>query len=144
MNNLLRPFGKSIVSSSARTATGNSGTLVLPLGESYLFILDCTASSGTAPTLDVAYQITVDATTYYSVARHAQLVTTGTRYLRIQPTQGRGEAGVEALSANTGGALANNVILTRNYRVIWTIGGTNPSFTFSVLMFVIPKQSGTY
>lgn len=132
-HNNIRPLGRSWLASAARTSTSNSGTLNLHQANSHLFILDCTAASGTSPTLDVALQVTPDfGTTYYSVLRFAQLTTTGKRYLRIQPGMGRGEAGTEGAIADTGGALSSNVTLTRKFRVLYTIGGTNPSFTFVV------------
>lgn len=143
--NLLNPRGIQLVSSAARTTTASLGATRLPKGESYLFILDVTAGSGTSPTLDVAIQVTHDdGTTFHSVLRFAQATGVVKRMLRVQPTLGRGEAGTEAACADTGGALNANVPFSRKINVKWTIGGTNPSFTFALYAIVIPKQAGTY
>jgi len=141
----LRTLGRVWVASAARTATGNSGALYLQHANSHLFILDATTVTGTSPTADVAIQVTHDnGTTFYSVLRFAQVTAAAKRYLRIQGGHmGQGEAGAEGAIADTGGALANNVVLSKKVRFIWTIGGTNPSFTFAINGLHAPKQSST-
>lgn len=143
---LLKAKTQTIVSSAARTATGNSGALELPLADCYAFILDTAAGTGTSPTMDVAVQVTVDdGTTWYTAYRFAQATTAAAiRRLNVQGMLGRGEAGTEAAIAATGGALNANTVLTRKYRILWTIGGTNPSFTFAVHLISQPRQGAGY
>lgn len=127
------PYATTLVASAARTATGNSGAILFPTdqvgGE---FIVNITAASGTSPTLDLAIQVTPnDGTTFFTQWRFSQ--STGAEAQRIITTFRRvAEVGAETAIADTGGALANNAPITRKIRVLWTIGGTNPSFTFAV------------
>jgi len=127
---LMPAFSKQLVASTTYTSTTSSALLTLPVADSYTFILDVTAASGTSPTLDVAIQITPDAgTTMYSVLRFAQATGTGAQRVTVQPIQGRGEAGSQASLADTGGAAKDNQTLTQNIKVKFTTGGTSPSFT---------------
>lgn len=99
----------NLVPSAARTTTGN---LVLTnLGEdisSAEVQLNCTAASGTSPTLNVIVEATVDGTNWYQLVAFTQ----------------RTAAGVEQKTI-TG-------IVSQSLRVSWTIAGTTPSFTFQV------------
>lgn len=141
--NLLRPGVMTFQSSVTKTATFTGATVEIPLADSYLFILDVTAASGTTPTLDAAIQSSVDGgTTFYTVARFAQVTAVSTRKLQLQPMLGRGEAGSESAVSNTGGALAGNVILTKKIRTVWTIGGANPSFTAVMYVITQPRNVG--
>lgn len=143
--NLLRPLGQTFQASVTKAATFTGATVDVPLAESYTFILDVTAASGTSPTLDVAIQITVDeGTTFYAAIRFAQCTGVATRRLQVQPSLGRGEAGSEGALANTGGALNANTILTKKLRHVATIGGTNPSFTYAIYLLTVAKATGSY
>lgn len=149
--NLLKNRGGVLVASVTKVATFSSGWIFIPQAESYLFILDCTAASGTSPTLDVALQVSIQdeafgqtPTTGYSVMRFAQVTTTSKLAIRMQPTLGRGEAASAITCADTGGSLVNNIPLGRQIQFKCTIGGTNPSFTFTIGMLCVPKQAGTY
>lgn len=142
-SNLLRPKGMTIQASVTKAATYTGTAFEIPLAESYAFIINVTAASGTTPTLDVAYQVTVDeGTTWFTALRHAQITTTSIRRLQVQPSLGKGEAGTEAAIANTGGALNANTILTRKMRTVWTIGGTNPSFTAAQYLLCVSRSAG--
>lgn len=123
----------NVVASAARTATGNSGDLDTPLDvESILFLLDVTAASGTSPTLDVAIQAKNAAGNYVTMCRFAQVTAAGKRALRTRFSADPSDAPVEFAHADTGGALVNAIPIGRKYRIIWTIGGTTPSFTFTI------------
>ncbi len=134
----LMPYTATVVASTTAAATGNSGTIdavwsVLP---DLRLILDVTAASGTTPTLDVALQITPDlGTTWFPILRFAQQTAVAARQLEFSVRREAGQAASEAVVAATGGALAVNGVLSKNVRVLWTIGGTNPSFTFAVYVF---------
>lgn len=133
--NILQPYATTLVSSAARTTTSNSGNIEFPVdAEDISFILSSAAGTGTSPTLDVAIQVTPDnGTTYFTVERFAQ-VTSSIVKDAINMTRKRhhGEAASYLNIADTGGSLVNNVALSRKIRILWTIGGTNPSFTFGV------------
>lgn len=142
---LLRPQGRTLYASATKAATFTGATIEVPLAESYTFILDVTAASGTTETLDVAIQVTVDGgTTWYTAARFAQVTTAAViRRLQIQSVMGRGEAGSEAAIANTGGALASNTAITKKIRHVATIGGTNPSYTYVIYMIAVTKGNSS-
>lgn len=95
------------VASAARTATGTGSAFNVEDAESFEATLTITAASGTTPTLDLTLETTVDGTHWYSVAAFAQKTGAGS-------------------DARAFGPLGDQA------RWKWTIGGTTPSFTFSV------------
>lgn len=97
------------VASAARTATGNSGTRYGYGPASSLRVqLDVTAASGTTPTLDVLVEDTLDGTNYNTIGTFAQKTTTGREVINITTP------------------------FSDKVRYSWTVGGTSPSFTFSI------------
>lgn len=106
----------------AVTATGNSGDLTNREYRGVVLTLDIDAASGTTPTLDVKLQGTDGLGNYVDIAGAAFAQKTG--------------AGTSTLTVYPGVAETANVsvsdVLPRTYRVVWTVGGTTPSFTFSV------------
>ena len=143
----LLPYVEVVVASAARTATGNSGTLDARWTQldDIRLILNCTAASGTSPTLDVALQITPDdGTTWFSIQRFAQVTGVAARQLEFSTRRHAGQAASEAAVASTGGALAVNGVLSKKVRLIWTIAATTPSFTFAI--YVVGNQAavGSY
>lgn len=95
--------------SSARTASGSSGTIEGLTGVNTLRVqLDVTAAAGTSPTLDVVLEDTIDGTNWNTIGSFAAKTATGREVINIT-TPFAGAA-----------------------RARWTIGGTTPSFTFSV------------
>jgi hypothetical protein len=111
---------ENVVTSAARTATGNSGTLTgYGPAASLRAQLNVTAASGTTPTLDVVIQDSVDGgTNWNTIGTFAQKTTTGREVINILP--------LKAESATF------QPIFSDTLRVLWTIGGTTPSFTFAV------------
>lgn len=96
------------VASAARTATGSSPAVeVGALAALRGLLLDITAASGTSPTITVAVETSSDSATWYTVGSFAQ------------------RTGVASERKSFSG-------LDRFVRLTWTIGGTTPSFTFSV------------
>lgn len=111
----------TVLSSAARTATGQSADQTNHNARGLHLVIDVTAVSGTSPTLVVTIQ-GKDALSgkYYTVLASASITAVGTTVLRVGP-------GLTA-AANT---VAND-IMPRTWRIDYTIGGTTPSFTFSV------------
>lgn len=103
---------QTVVTSAARTASGDSGEQTgYGSAEDLRVQLDVTAASGTSPTLDVVIEDTLDGTNWNVIGTFAQ-----------KAAAGREVINVTALFAD-------------RLRVRWTIGGTTPSFTFSVIWF---------
>ncbi len=98
-----------VIESLARTTNGNGGDVRMPGGESVRAQLNVTAASGTAPTLNVLVEDTIDG---------------GTNYNTIGTFAQKTAAGREVINITTP--------FSENLRVSWAIAGTNPSFTFSV------------
>lgn len=97
----------TLAASAARTTSGTGASVDLGSATTALVEVLVTAASGTSPTLVVALQTSSDGVLWQAL-RAANLVsTTGRTQLRAP------------------GAL-------RYVRAVWTIGGTSPSFTFSV------------
>lgn len=111
----LRRFVKgasvTVAASAAKTATGNSGWLNAEDYQALSLTLDVTAHAGTTPTLDVSVETAEDSsgTRSRTVGSFTQVTTTnGTQRKSFGP-------------------------LDRYYRVVWTIAGTTPSYTFSLV-----------
>jgi hypothetical protein len=98
------------VPSLARTTSGTGPAVDGLAVQSTLRIqLDVTAASGTGPTLDVVIEDTIDGTNWNTIAVMSQ---------KTAPSR----EVVDVTSPFTG-----------TVRARWTISGTTPSFTFSVL-----------
>lgn len=100
----------TVIPSAARTATFNHDLegLAAQYDEMAIY-LNVTAASGTSPTLDVVYQTSNDGgTTWFTHTSMTQATTTTTE--RVAVTR---PIGIDS-------------------RILCTIGGTTPSFTFSV------------
>lgn len=103
--------GASAEASSAKTASGNSAAaLTNASGRNAHFFVNVTAASGTTPTLVVRVQLQDPV---------------GLGWVDLP---GAATASITA----TGLTLLTVTNLPRTYRLAWTIGGTTPSFTFSV------------
>lgn len=110
-----------LLPSAARTATINTTDRSDPNAEGVHVIVDITAASGTTPTLTPAIQGKDPASgNYYTLLTGAALTAAGTTVLKVAP-------GVTP-AAN----VAVSDFLPDTWRVVCTIGGTTPSFTFSV------------
>lgn len=103
---------QTLASSAARTTSGSGTTSVGNAPASTLRVqLDVTAASGTTPTLDVVIEDTIDGANYNTVATFTQATGTTRQVVNVTTP------------------------FTDTFRARWTIGGTTPSFTFSVQMY---------
>lgn len=112
-----------VFASAARTSTANSSDFENRTSRGVRLFLDITAASGTTPTLDVKVQSKDTETGKYvdlPGGAFAQKTTTGTDDLVIYP--GVAETANRSVSD----------VLSRDWRVVATIAGTTPSFTFSI------------
>lgn len=104
---------RGVYGPTAITATGESGAILPPLSSSIHLIATVSAVSGTLPTLTLGIEWSHDGGTTWAAADTAadqqftQVSTTGARRKTFQ--------------------VAGNL-----YRLVWTVGGTAPSFTVSV------------
>ena len=133
------PYVKSILASAARTST-STAKFTMPMADSYTFFVNCTAASGTSPTLDIVYQTSIDGgTTYVDLPwRHAQITSATANILTVRLGLGLGETVVEQAVADTGGTLAKAAVCDiSNMQVKWTVTATTPSFTFSITLIAI-------
>lgn len=103
--------------SSAKTATGNSGSIQVPPGSPNLaIIVDATAQSGVTPTLDFSVEWSNDGTTFATVDTadtFAQITGANVPRTRAKAFAVKG----------------------KHFRLVWTIAGTTPSFTFSATAY---------
>lgn len=117
-------MARTIFTSAARTANTNSADFDLSNTEKgAVFYLDITARSGTSPTLDVKLQFKDELSGVYvdvPSASFAQKNATGSDTLVVYP-------GITATAnRSVNGALGHTL------RAVATIGGTTPSFTFTL------------
>jgi hypothetical protein len=100
----------TLLASAARTTTASAAAVTgFAAARQLVLQLQVTAASGTAPTLDVVVQDTVDGTNYATIATFAQTAVVSKEVIRLATP------------------------FTDSLRVVYTIGGVTPSFTFSVL-----------
>lgn len=113
---------QTLLASAARTTSGVSANTVNPNARGVVFYVNVTVVSGATPTLSFQLQI-LDPVTVTSApigAAGANITATGNYLFVCYPT---------ALAGLNGQV---NAPLPRNFNLAWTIGGTTPSFTFSV------------
>jgi hypothetical protein len=79
--------------------------------------LNVTAASGTAPTLNVLIEDTLDGLNYNTIGTFAQKAAAGREVINV------------------------TVPFSETLRVSWTVAGTNPSFTFSVDWHVSTRRT---
>lgn len=102
---------ETLAASAARTASGSSAATGGFSGFPKLRCqLDVTAASGTSPTLDVVIEDTLDGTNYNAIGTFTQRTAAGRQVIDVTSP------------------FADSV------RARWTVGGTTPSFTFSVIV----------
>ena len=134
---------KTSVSAAAATAT--SANISVGKADEYSILINVTTVTGTSPTMDVVFQTSIDkGTTYANMPfRSAQITAAGVHWFTLRRGLGWGEAAFnQAGVADTGGALAKNTVFDPNYvKFKYTIGGTNPAFTFSVTFFSNPLSN---
>lgn len=103
----------TFAASAARTASGDSGPQTgFEVSQAIRAQLDVSAASGTTPTLDVVLEDTLDAGATWNVV--------GTFAQKTGP-------GREVIDVTSP--------FTDRLRARWTVGGTSPSFTFSVTVY---------
>lgn len=139
--------------SAAQTSTGTAGannyvTLPSPAWGAWFF-LECTAVSGTTPTLIVTIQdgwldigsgdtaigwSPTGSENFVDGRSFTQITGTANRIMKVGTLSGQSNVYEAAFSQN---ALASNTQtagpLGDTFRVAWQITGSSPSFTFSVL-----------
>lgn len=102
------------VQSAARTASGNGqAVLAASTGDTLSLLLDVTAASGTSPTLTAGVEWSMDG-------------------VNFAPAE---TADAFSQVTGTGRKVKTFSVKAPNYRITWTVGGTTPSFTFSITAY---------
>lgn len=122
--------------SAARTVSGTGDAQTRGGLGRFLIQLDCTAASGTTPTLNVYIQTTVDGTNWQDVGSFTQVTVAARRFMRIVAgglipgvvEEPQKDASLAAGSVESGP-------LGKQIRAKYVIAGTTPSFTFAVDAF---------
>lgn len=96
---------------STETQSGNSNIFATSGCELAGLFVNITAKSGTLPTLVVKVQTTPNQTDWYDVPNIATSTLNNITGIWIVPLSG--------------------LRVSEDIRIVWTIGGVNPSFTFS-------------
>jgi len=111
-------FGDAVivVASAARTTTGNSAALVCEKGLNLNLLVEVTAASGTTPSLALTVEWSMDGTNFGA--------------LDTAPD------GFTAITAATVRVVKQFPVRAPFFRVVWTITGTTPSFTFQASRYV--------
>lgn len=104
-----RSIDTTTVASFSRTNTGSSADVDLTNYSAVLLVVDISSVTGVSPTLVVSWQIK-DPTSGNYATHQSTTSQNATGTVRLQLTTPLGQTG----------------------RVLWTIGGTSPSFAFTV------------
>lgn len=104
----------AIAASAARTTSGSSAAITSPSSQSSAIHVDVTAVTGTSPTLDLTVEWSND----------------GTTWVKAEPA----ESFTQITAAKT--AVKAVVLKGAYFRLVWTLTGTTPSFTFSSSLWV--------
>lgn len=101
---------QELAASSVRTVNGNSGDFTGYGPASSLRVqLDVTAFTGTSPTLDCVVEDSIDGVNWNVIGTFAQKIGVGREVINV------------------------TTLFSDRIRARWTLGGTTPSFTFSVV-----------
>lgn len=115
--------GVTIEASAARTTTANGTTITNASGRGAMFYINVTAATGTTPTLVVQLQVQDPVSlNFVDITPAATPSITGTGLTMLTVCPGISEAANSRVAQG----------LPRVFRFRWTIGGTTPSFTFSI------------
>ena len=115
-------YNYTVQASGAMTASGAGATQTDRDATGVALAVKVTAASGTSPTLAVKVQGSVNGTDWYDIPGATTANITGVSVTHL-------------IVCRDATVVANQAIsqpLPRLWRVYWTIGGTTPSFTFSV------------
>lgn len=137
-----------LLAAAARGASDVGSEIVIPPGcKEAVILLACSAATGTAPTLNVYLQDAVRAhgsevagaaasgtVVWTDHASFTQLTAAANRLVRLASTGTTSEGALSDAALTAGNVVAGP--LTDRVRVKYTIGGTAPSFTFSVVAYL--------
>lgn len=118
----------------AKTATGNGATITNIGNKGVQILVNMGAVSGTTPTAVFKVQGSTDAgTTWYDIpgATTAAITATGQYGITVYPG-----IAVTAGVATSGTTATSNMVIPRTWRVVWTLGGTTPSFTITAVQYI--------
>lgn len=114
----------------AKTATGDGATQTNVGNKGVCVVVNLGTVSGTTPTAVFKLQGSLDGgTTWYDIpgATTASLTATGVYAISVYP----GTPTVAGTTTSISGTASCGQPLPRTWRVVWTIGGTTPSFTIT-------------
>lgn len=126
-------FNTTTGDTGAKTATGNGATQANPGNKGVQILVVLGTVTGTSPTAVFKVQGSVDGgTTWYDIpgAATASLTATGNFGIMVYPG-----IAVTVGTTTTGTTATANMVLPRTWRVVWTIGGTTPSFTITNVQY---------
>ena len=118
----------------AKIATGNGANVTSVGNKGVQILVNMGVVSGTTPTAVLKVQGSTDAgTSWYDIpgATTATLVATGLYGITVYPG-----IAVTAGVATTGTTATANMVIPRTWRLVWTIGGTTPSFTITNIQYI--------
>jgi hypothetical protein len=134
LSNILIPTATTTGDVGAKTATFNGATITNTMAKGVQVVFNIGAVTGTTPTMVCKLQGSADAgTTWYDVPNGstATLTSTGVYGIMVYPS-----ITTVAGTTTTGTTAAVNAAIPRTWRVVYTIGGTTPSFTLTNVQVV--------
>lgn len=117
----------------AKVATGNGATLTNVGNKGVQVLVNMGAVTGTTPTAVLKLQGSVDGgTNWFDIpgATTASLTATGLYGITVYPG-----IAANAGTTTTGTTATVSAVMPRTWRVVWTLGGTSPSFTITNIQY---------
>lgn len=136
MRSLLQPYKKKLEDQSAVAATVTGTAFKFPLDlDGAIFILKVPTVAGTTPTLDVAIQFSPDGgTTWFDIFRFTRVTAATEHHMRVSFRRIAEAGAIAQVTTGGNGAVNANSPITEDCRIVSTIGGTSPEFTYTLWM----------
>lgn len=136
-------FIQTLAASAARIANGNSGQIALRISpRAANFFLLVPAASGTSPTLDVFITTSFDGgVTNGNIVSFTRVTSGSTNHIcpwsLLPNNNAQGSDILWGFGGSATSKISNGPINPAYMSCYWNIGGTTPSFTFSILAALV-------
>jgi hypothetical protein len=142
------PLQQTLLALATVTTSSTSANISIPTASSYRLFVQVQTVSGTSPTLVVSFATSFDGgTTYNTILSTTTLNTSGQGdalmirgYLAAGDVATRSPTAVLGTADLTAATVSNGPLNCANMKIRWVVGGTSPSFAFSVGIIAVAQD----
>lgn len=124
-------LSKTLISAQTLTSTDTTASYPVAAYSQMTYVFNVTAASGTSPTLDIKVQRKLPDGNWHDLCHLAQITSATTKVAQLPNSPAAGQF-AESTAIGASQFFPNGEGLGVDNRLSFTIGGTNPSFTFNV------------